>query len=71
MGENLALENLLENLIRLELKTNLLSILSPQDMMSMAASIEVRVPFLDYRLVEFGARIPESFKLRGLQTKCI
>ena len=42
-----------------------------QDQMSMAASIESRVPFLDHKLVEFTARLPERFKLRGWTTKYI
>ena len=39
------------------------------DKMTMAASVELRVPFLDHRLVEFAARLPISFKLRGGETK--
>jgi asparagine synthase (glutamine-hydrolysing) len=39
--------------------------------MSMAASIESRVPFLDHKLVEFSARLPERMKLRGATTKYI
>jgi asparagine synthase (glutamine-hydrolysing) len=39
--------------------------------MSMAASIESRVPFLDHKLVEFVARLPHRFKLRGWTTKYI
>lgn len=35
------------------------------DKMSMAASVEVRVPFLDPELVELAARIPDRFKQRG------
>jgi asparagine synthase (glutamine-hydrolysing) len=42
-----------------------------QDQMSMAASIESRVPFLDHPLAEFAARMPERMKLRGLTTKYI
>jgi asparagine synthase (glutamine-hydrolysing) len=39
--------------------------------MSMAASIESRVPFLDHRLVEFAAALPPRMKLRGFKTKWI
>jgi asparagine synthase (glutamine-hydrolysing) len=42
-----------------------------QDQMSMAASIESRVPFLDHRLVEFAAGLPARMKLRGFTTKWI
>lgn len=35
------------------------------DRMSMAHSLEVRPPFLDHRIVEFAARVPESLKLQG------
>jgi asparagine synthase (glutamine-hydrolysing) len=35
-----------------------------QDQMSMACSIESRVPFLDHPFVEFAARVPDSMKLR-------
>ena len=46
-------------------KTYLVELLMKQDQMSMAASIESRVPFLDHPLVEFAARVPERLKLRG------
>ena len=42
-----------------------------QDQMSMAASIESRVPFLDHQLVEFAAALPPRLKLRGFTTKWI
>jgi asparagine synthase (glutamine-hydrolysing) len=35
------------------------------DKMSMAAGVEVRVPFLDIELVEFSSRIPDNMKQRG------
>jgi asparagine synthase (glutamine-hydrolysing) len=41
------------------------------DQMTMAASIEERVPFLDHKLVELAARIPDSLLLRGLRTKAL
>jgi asparagine synthase (glutamine-hydrolysing) len=39
------------------------------DKMSMAASLEARVPLLDHRLVEFAARIPGRAKMRGGKLK--
>jgi asparagine synthase (glutamine-hydrolysing) len=46
-------------------KTYLVALLMKQDRMSMAASIESRVPFLDHTLVEFAASLPDRFKIRG------
>jgi asparagine synthase (glutamine-hydrolysing) len=48
-----------------ELKTHLVSLLMKQDKMSMGASIETRVPFLDHELVEFAFSMPETMKIRG------
>jgi asparagine synthase (glutamine-hydrolysing) len=42
-----------------------------QDQMSMAASIESRVPFLDHVLVEFAASVPARFKTKGMTGKLI
>jgi asparagine synthase (glutamine-hydrolysing) len=42
-----------------------------QDQMSMAASIESRVPFLDHRLAEFVAALPDRLKLHGCKTKYV
>src|SRR5207253_10926957 len=39
------------------------------DKMTMANSVELRVPFLDHRLVEFAARLPVGYKLRGRESK--
>ena len=47
------------------------SVLMKVDKMSMARSLEVRVPFLDHRLVEFAARIPSRHKFPWLRTKAI
>jgi len=62
---------LLDRLLYVDTKTYLHELLMKQDQMSMAASIESRVPFLDHPLVEFTARLPERLKLRGGTTKYI
>ena len=62
---------LLERLLYADTKTYLHELLMKQDQMSMAASIESRVPFLDHKLVEFTARLPERLKLRGWTTKYV
>jgi asparagine synthase (glutamine-hydrolysing) len=41
------------------------------DKITMSTSIEARVPFLDHRLVEFSAHIPDSMKIRHGRTKHI
>ena len=62
---------LLNKLLYADTKTYLQELLMKQDQMSMAASIESRVPFLDHKLVEFTSRLPERLKLRGWTTKYI
>jgi asparagine synthase (glutamine-hydrolysing) len=52
-------------------KTYLVELLMKQDQMSMACSIESRVPFLDHTLVEFAASIPDRFKIRGTVQKYV
>lgn len=47
------------------------SVLMKVDKMSMASSLEVRVPFLDHELVEFATSLPPSWRLRGFETKSI
>jgi asparagine synthase (glutamine-hydrolysing) len=46
-------------------------ILYKVDRMSMAHSLEARPPFLDPRIVDFAARLPEKFKLNGSQSKYV
>lgn len=43
--------------------------LTKVDRMTMAHSLEARVPFLDHRVVEFCASVPPGLKLKGLRTK--
>jgi asparagine synthase (glutamine-hydrolysing) len=59
----------LNRLLYLDVKTYLVELLMKQDQMSMAASIESRVPFLDHTLVEFAARLPAHLKVRLLSGK--
>jgi asparagine synthase (glutamine-hydrolysing) len=61
----------LDKLLYADTKTYLHELLMKQDQMSMAASIESRVPFLDHKLVEFTAKMPTKMKLRGKDTKWI
>jgi asparagine synthase (glutamine-hydrolysing) len=44
-------------------------LLAVADRTSMAASLEVRVPYLDHSLVEFMAGVPGSLKIRGMRKK--
>ena len=61
----------LDRLLYADTKTYLHELLMKQDQMSMAASVESRVPFLDHPLVEFAAGLPGHLKLRGFTTKRI
>ena len=63
--------SLLDGLLYADIKTYLHELLMKQDQMSMATSIESRVPFLDHKLVEFTARMPDTMKLRGGTTKFV
>ena len=62
---------LLDRLGRFDLETYMHELLMKQDQMSMAASIESRVPFLDDQLVAHVATLPSHYKVRGWQTKAI
>lgn len=56
----------------MEMKSFLVdNVLVKVDRMSMANALEVRVPFLDHRFMEFCATIPGNLKLKGLTTKYI
>ena len=56
--------DLLRRMLATDIGTYMVELLMKQDQMSMAASIESRVPFLDHELVEFALRIPARFNLR-------
>jgi asparagine synthase (glutamine-hydrolysing) len=60
-----------ERMSHADLQTYLVELLMKQDQMSMAASIESRVPYLDHELVEYAAALPARFKLCGRRTKAV
>jgi asparagine synthase (glutamine-hydrolysing) len=61
----------LQRLLYTDLKTYLVELLMKQDNMSMAASVESRVPFLDHKLVEFAVNIPQDLQVGGFVGKRI
>ncbi len=66
---SLSRRNLTEQTIFLDLKTYVPSALYGVDRMTMANSIEGRVPFLDHQLVEFALKLPLHLKINGTQNK--
>jgi asparagine synthase (glutamine-hydrolysing) len=62
---------LLPRMLYADQKTYLVELLMKQDQMSMATSIESRVPFLDHEFVEFATRVPRRLKYRAGQAKFI
>lgn len=62
---------MLQRLLYTDINTYLVELLMKQDNMSMAASIESRVPFLDHVLAEFAVSIPRAHQLNGLTGKHI
>jgi asparagine synthase (glutamine-hydrolysing) len=65
-GELRGREDYINASLYFELKTFLHGLLVVEDKLSMAHSLETRVPFLDNDLVEFAARVPVSHKLLNL-----
>jgi len=63
--------DLLHRLLYTDINSYLIELLMKQDQMSMAASLESRVPFLDHLLVEFTARIPAQYSIAGMSGKFI
>jgi len=61
----------LARMLYVDQKTYLGELLMKQDQMSMATSIESRVPLLDHTFVEFAAGLPDHMKLRGSTGKYI
>jgi len=64
-------KDIVDRFLEFDVKTSLVELLMKQDQMSMATSIESRVPFLDHKLVEFAATVPSRFKIRDFSGKKI
>lgn len=65
-------DEILPKMLYLDTKTWLPDdLLLKADKMTMAHSVELRVPFLDHEMVEFAASMPASAKLRGRETKAL
>jgi hypothetical protein len=56
---------LLNRLLHADINSDLVELLMKQDQMSMAASLESRLPFLDQELVEFAMTIPGQYSVKG------
>lgn len=65
---NLAPEEYINHSLYFEAKTFLHGLLVVDDKLSMAHSLETRVPFLDNDLVDFAQKIPIKFKLNNLKS---
>ena len=62
---------LLPRMLYSDQKTYLVELLMKQDQMSMAGSIESRVPFLDHQFAEFAQSVPERLKINGACQKYV
>ncbi len=63
-------ESLLHQMLYVDTKTWLPDdLLVKADKMTMATSVELRVPLLDHRVLEFAASLPEEYKVRGNERK--
>jgi asparagine synthase (glutamine-hydrolysing) len=65
-------QGILDQMLYIDTKTWLPDdLLIKADKMTMANSLELRVPLLDHRLLEFAASLPPHYKLKGLTLKYI
>jgi asparagine synthase (glutamine-hydrolysing) len=65
-------KSVLNRMLYVDTKTTLPDdLLLKADKMTMANSIELRVPLLDHKILEFAATLPENLKVRGFTTKYI
>ncbi|HUQ90181.1 MAG TPA: asparagine synthase (glutamine-hydrolyzing) [Bryobacteraceae bacterium] len=66
-----ATASLLRRMLYADQKTYLVELLMKQDQMSMATSIESRVPFLDHQFAAFAMMVPDHLKIRGGEQKYV
>ncbi|MCC6865838.1 MAG: asparagine synthase (glutamine-hydrolyzing) [Ignavibacteria bacterium] len=66
LNDEIAPEDYVNHSLYFEAKTFLHGILLVEDKLSMAHSLETRVPFLDNDLVEFAMKVPITHKLKNL-----
>ncbi|MGN6553506.1 MAG: asparagine synthase (glutamine-hydrolyzing) [Verrucomicrobiota bacterium] len=72
LTRNVANESLLNQMLYVDSKTWLPDdLLIKADKITMANSLELRVPLLDHKILEFAASLPADFKVRGRETKRI
>jgi asparagine synthase (glutamine-hydrolysing) len=72
LQEHVRGQNTLDAMLYIDTKTWLPDdLLIKADKITMANSIELRVPLLDHKVLEFAASLPSHFKLKGLTTKFI
>lgn len=65
-------QGLVNQMLYVDTKTSLPDdLLLKADKMTMANSLELRVPLLDHKMLEFAASLPESLKVHGATTKYI
>ncbi len=63
-GKNVDKESYFDSMTHFDFKTLLPALLQVEDRMSMAHSVESRVPFLDHKIVELAATIPSDIKFK-------
>jgi len=72
LWNSIPIANRIRHMQEMDIKTYLPGdLMFKADLASMANSLEVRSPFLDYRVMEFGLSLPSKFKLKNGQTKYI
>jgi len=70
-GKNVGRESYFDSMTHFDFKTLLRALLHVEDRMSMAHSVESRVPFLDHPLIEFAATMPSNIKFKDGTLKMV